>query len=133
MLFARISDVIGRKVAYLTAYAIFVAFSLACGWSKSLTQLIVFRALQGIGGSGMCSVHVVVWLIADALVGLYSLSMILLPEVSSLKSQQYVGLLVGATLAMSGVMGPLLGGALTEYANWRWVFWIKFVLTPLAL
>ncbi|KAK0743736.1 major facilitator superfamily transporter [Schizothecium vesticola] len=108
VLFARISDVIGRKVAYLTAYAIFVAFSLACGWSKSLTQLIVFRALQGIGGSG-----------------LYSLSMILLPEVSSLKSQQYVGLLVGATLAMSGVMGPLLGGALTEYANWRWVFWIN--------
>lgn len=62
VLFARISDVIGRKVAYLSAYAIFVAFSLACGWSKSLTQLIVFRALQGIGGSGMRSVHVVEWL-----------------------------------------------------------------------
>ena len=56
--------------------------------------------------------------------------MILLPEVSSLKSQQYVGLLVGATLAMSGVMGPLLGGALTQYADWRWVFWIKCVLSP---
>lgn len=70
---------------------------------------------------------------ADAVAGLYSLSMILLPEVSSIKSQQYVGLLVGATLAMSGVMGPLLGGALTEYANWRWVFWIKCVLPPLAL
>ena len=70
---------------------------------------------------------------ADAVAGLYSLSMILLPEVSSPKNQQYVGLLVGATLAMSGVMGPLLGGALTEYANWRWVFWIKCVLPPVVV
>ena len=63
VLFARISDVIGRRVAYLVAYAIFVAFSLACGFSRSLTQLIVFRALQGVGGSGMCFVQASdVWL-----------------------------------------------------------------------
>lgn len=55
VLFARISDVIGRRAAVMTAYVIFVAFSLACGWSKTLSQLIAFRALQGIGGSGMCA------------------------------------------------------------------------------
>ena len=54
VLFARISDVIGRRLAYMVAYVIFVGFSLACGWSQGLTQLIAFRALQGIGGSGMC-------------------------------------------------------------------------------
>lgn len=51
-LFARISDVIGRKAAFLIAFAIFIAFSLGCGFAQNLNQLIVFRALQGLGGSG---------------------------------------------------------------------------------
>lgn len=53
VLFARISDVVGRKAAFLAAYAIFIMSSLACGWARDLTQLVVFRAFQGIGGSGM--------------------------------------------------------------------------------
>jgi MFS family permease len=52
VLFARISDVIGRKAAFLSAFAIFIAFSIACGFAHNLTQLIIFRALQGLGGSG---------------------------------------------------------------------------------
>lgn len=56
VLFARISDVIGRRAAYLTAYIVFIGFSLGCGWSQTLDQLIAFRALQGIGGSGTCPV-----------------------------------------------------------------------------
>ena len=51
-LFARISDVVGRRVAFATAYAIFIAFSLASGFAKNMNQLIAFRALQGLGGSG---------------------------------------------------------------------------------
>lgn len=50
--FARLSDVIGRRNAFVTAYVVFFAFSLACGFSRDLPQLIAFRALQGIGGSG---------------------------------------------------------------------------------
>lgn len=52
VLFARVSDVVGRKAAFLTAFAIFIAFSLGCGFAQSLTQLIACRALQGLGGSG---------------------------------------------------------------------------------
>ena len=52
VLFARVSDVIGRKAAFLSAFAIFIAFSLGCGFAQSLTQLIACRALQGLGGSG---------------------------------------------------------------------------------
>ncbi len=52
VLFARISDVVGRRAAFLGGYLIFVVFSLACGWAQSLNQLIAFRALQGLGGSG---------------------------------------------------------------------------------
>lgn len=51
--FARISDVVGRRNAFLAAYIIFFAFSLGCGFAQSLDQLIACRTLQGIGGSGM--------------------------------------------------------------------------------
>ncbi|KAK0645606.1 major facilitator superfamily domain-containing protein [Cercophora newfieldiana] len=108
VLFARISDVIGRRAAVMTAYVIFIAFSLACGWSKNITQLIAFRALQGVGGSG-----------------LYSLTMIILPEAAPMKYQGVVTGLIGIVLAAAGVLGPLIGGLLTEYASWRWVFWIN--------
>lgn len=50
--FARLSDIIGRRTAFVAAYVIFFAFSLGCGFAQSLNQLIAFRALQGIGGSG---------------------------------------------------------------------------------
>jgi MFS family permease len=50
--FARLSDVIGRRNAFMLAYTIFFAFSIGCGFAQNLQQLIACRALQGIGGSG---------------------------------------------------------------------------------
>lgn len=50
--FARASDVVGRRDAFIAAYVLFFAFSLACGFAKNLTRLIAFRSLQGLGGSG---------------------------------------------------------------------------------
>lgn len=50
--FARASDVVGRRNAFVAAYVLFFAFSLACGFAQNLRQLIAFRSLQGIGGSG---------------------------------------------------------------------------------
>ncbi|KAM0418584.1 hypothetical protein ACHAPT_012483 [Fusarium lateritium] len=108
VVFARISDIVGRRDAFIAAYIIFFAFSLACGFSKNLDQLIAFRALQGIGGSG-----------------LYALTMIILPELSPPHLVQHIGALVGMVVALSGVLGPVLGGILTHYTTWRWVFWIN--------
>lgn len=56
--------------------------------------------------------------------------MIILPECAPLKYQGVVSSLIAIVLAASGILGPLIGGLLTEYASWRWVFWIKFV--PIA-
>lgn len=53
--FASFSDIIGRRNAFIVAYAIFFSFSLACGFARDLPQLIAFRAFQGIGGSGLPS------------------------------------------------------------------------------
>lgn len=53
IVFSRISDVIGRREAFMAAYVLFLVFSIACGFAQNLNQLIAFRALQGVGGSGM--------------------------------------------------------------------------------
>ncbi|KAK7431400.1 hypothetical protein QQZ08_002171 [Neonectria magnoliae] len=108
VVFARISDIVGRRHAFIAAYIIFVAFSLACGFAQSLDQLIAFRVLQGVGGSG-----------------LYSLTMIMLPEMSPPNMRHHIAALVGMIVALAGVLGPVLGGILTHYASWRWVFWIN--------
>ncbi|CAH0025533.1 unnamed protein product [Clonostachys rhizophaga] len=106
--FARISDIMGRRDAFLVAYVIFFGFSLACGFAKNVNQMIVFRVFQGIGGSG-----------------LNSLALIMLPELAPPHLLQYIGAVIGLVIAMSGVLGPVLGGILTHYADWRWIFWIN--------
>ncbi|KAJ0415446.1 major facilitator superfamily domain-containing protein [Aspergillus carlsbadensis] len=106
--FARVSDVVGRRNAFVAAYIVFFAFSLGCGFAQSLDQLIACRALQGIGGSG-----------------LYSLPMIILPELCPEHLRPYMGSIIGLVIAGSGALGPVLGGILTHYATWRWVFWIN--------
>ncbi|KAI1814672.1 major facilitator superfamily transporter [Poronia punctata] len=105
---ARISDVIGRRDTFLLSYAIFIAFSIGCGFARNLDQLIAFRALQGLGGSG-----------------LYSITMIALPEIAPPKMLQALGAVIGLVITLSSVLGPVLGGLLTQYASWRWVFWIN--------
>ncbi|RGP66400.1 hypothetical protein FLONG3_8837 [Fusarium longipes] len=108
IVFARISDIVGRRDAFIAAYIIFFVFSLACGFSQTLNQLIAFRALQGVGGSG-----------------LYALTMIMMPELSPDNLKQHMAAMVGLVITVSGVMGPVLGGILTHYSSWRWVFWIN--------
>ena len=110
VLFARLSDVFGRRNAFTAAYVIFMAFSIGCGFATSLDQLVAFRAVQGVGGSG-----------------LYSLTMVIFPEIVPLEKRKYIGTLVGLIVAVSGVLGPVLGGVITHYSSWRWIFWIKYV------
>jgi MFS family permease len=96
-LFTALADIIGRFNAYLLAQTMFLAFSFACGFAQSLTQLIVFRVLQGIGGSG-----------------LYSLAMVIWPEMSTYELKKWIGAFVGLVVAAAGVAGPLLGGVITN-------------------
>jgi MFS family permease len=102
VIFARISDIIGRRNTYVAAFLIFFAFSIGCGFSKTLNQLIACRALQGVGGSG-----------------LYSLTFVILPEVAPENVQRWIAALAGGVVAMSGVLGPVLGGVITDYTTWR--------------
>jgi MFS family permease len=111
VIFARISDIVGRRNAYMSALLIFLAFSLGCGFAKTLDQLIALRVLQGVGGSG-----------------LYSLTFVMLPEITPFNLTHMIGSIAGMVVAMAGILGPLVGGLITEYTSWRWIFWIKLVL-----
>ncbi|KAG5993730.1 hypothetical protein E4U43_003413 [Claviceps pusilla] len=116
VVFARVSDLTGRRDALAAAFVLFVAFSLGCGWARSMPQLIALRTLQGLGGSG-----------------LYSLAMIVLPETSPPHLRRHISAAIGFVVAMAGVLGPVLGGLLTHYASWRWIFWINGPVGIVAL
>ncbi|PSR88562.1 major facilitator superfamily domain-containing protein [Coniella lustricola] len=105
--FAKLADHFGRLPIFLSSWLLFAAFSLGCGFATTMSQLIVFRALQGIGGSG-----------------LYSLSQIALAEIAPHGHNAMIGMVIGMTLAVSFVLGPLLGGAISA-SNWRWIFYMN--------
>ncbi|POS69722.1 major facilitator superfamily transporter [Diaporthe helianthi] len=106
--FSRITEIVGRRNAFVAAFVIFFSFSLGCGFSHNMNTLIACRALQGIGGAG-----------------LFSATMIILPEMCPPKFRDYIAPLIGAVIAISGVLGPILGGLFTAYSTWRWVFWMN--------
>jgi EmrB/QacA subfamily drug resistance transporter len=103
-----LGDLIGRKRVFLVAIALFAAASALCGAATSPLWLIVARGAQGIGGAGMFAV---------------SLAII---------SQEFHGRergtafgIWGATVGMAVAIGPLVGGALTTYVGWRWIFFVN--------
>lgn len=104
----KLSDMYGRKWFYVACLSIFLAGSLLSGISQTMTQLIVFRVLQGIGGGGMMSLSFIV--IAD-----------LFPPEERGKWQGAMSVVMVA----STVIGPTLGGYLTDYLSWRWCFFIN--------
>ncbi|KKA27931.1 hypothetical protein TD95_001224 [Thielaviopsis punctulata] len=102
---SRLSDIYGRRDVLLISWVIFNCFSLGCGSSASMKQLIICRAFQGIGGSG-----------------LYSLAQIAVVEMGPIKTPSLVGAMIGITLAIALVLGPIVGGLISYYAGWRWIF-----------
>lgn len=122
VIFTRLSDGIGREPAVILAYVLFAAFSLGAGRAQTLNQLIAFRVFQGIGGSG-----------------LYSMIMVVGVEVTPARYWGLLSGIIGMTLAIGSVLGklffthlastahsvitgPILGGVITESASWRWIY-----------
>src|SRR5918992_4099944 len=107
----RLTDLYGRKWFYVLGVTIFIAGSALGGLSETMTQLIVARAVQGIGGGV---------LIANAFVVIGDLF-------PPSERGKYQGLL-GATFGISSVLGPTLGGLVTDQLSWHWLFYLSIPL-----
>ncbi|KAK4206747.1 major facilitator superfamily domain-containing protein [Rhypophila decipiens] len=112
--FSKLSDIYGRKHLLAAAWVFFSGFSIMCAGAANMTQLILGRALQGIGGAG-----------------LYSLAQICLLEQGP-NRPEIVGALVGVTLSISYVLGPLLGGMIAAW-HWTGIFWLNLPFGILAI
>lgn len=112
---SKIADRYGRKKIMLLGLAFFGGFSAACMLATSLSELIVFRFFQGIGGA--------------------IITPIVLPmgiEIFGKENMSKVASIVGAVTALAAAGGPPIGGVIIEYASWRWVFGINVPLTIAA-
>jgi EmrB/QacA subfamily drug resistance transporter len=109
----KLTDMYGRKPFYLAGLIIFISASLACGLSNTMNQIIIFRGVQGIGAGIMMANAFTV--IGD-----------LFPPAERGKYQGYISGVFG----LSSIIGPTIGGFLTDSISWHWVF---FVNIPLGL
>ena len=115
-LISKLGDLIGRKRIFIISLVLFSAFSLACSVAPSITWLIIFRGIQGIGGAGMLS-----------------LSMSIIADIFEGPSRGLALGIWGSVAGLSTALGPLFGGILLSFFSWESIFWMNIPIGVIAL
>ncbi len=115
-LYGKFGDLYGRKRVLQIAIGLFLLGSALCGLAQNMTQLIIFRALQGLGGGGLM-------VVAMAAIG---------DVIPPAERGRYQGLF-GGEFGLATVVGPLVGGFLVEQLSWHWIFFINLPLGVVAV
>ena len=115
-LYGKLGDVYGRKNLFLFSIVVFLIGSALCGAAQSMTQLVVFRAVQGIGAGG-----------------LFPLSLAVIGNIVPPRDRGRWQGLIGAVFAASSIIGPAVGGFIVDNTTWRWVFFVNLPVGGLAL
>jgi EmrB/QacA subfamily drug resistance transporter len=107
-IFGKLADLFGRRLIYLIGMGLFILGSALCGLSQNMSELIIFRAIQGLGAGALMPISMTI--IGD-----------LFPPDKRGKMQG----LFGAVFGLSSVIGPAVGGFLTDNISWHWIFYIN--------
>jgi MFS family permease len=114
--YGKLSDIYGRRQLLIICIVFFIATSLLCATAQSLSQLIWFRALQGLAGGG-----------------LMALTQAAIADVVSPRERGRYQVYISAVWAISSLCGPLVGGFVAQHFSWRWIFWINLPIGAVAL
>jgi len=112
----RLSDVHGRRNCYLISIGLFIVGSALCGQAHSMAFLILFRAIQGIGGGGV-----------------FPIGFTVIGEIYSLQERARIQGLFSGVWGVASIIGPLVGGIVTDLLSWRWVFYVNVPFGLLAV
>jgi EmrB/QacA subfamily drug resistance transporter len=115
-LYGKLSDIYGRRIFFIGGMVIFLAGSALAGTSQDMTQLIIYRGIQGLGAGALMP-------IAQAIIG------DIFPPAERGKWQ---GLII-AVFGLTTIIGPILGGWITDNWGWRWVFYVNMPLGAIAI
>ncbi len=115
-IYGKLADILGRKKVLVAAIVLFLIGSALCGMAVTMTQLILFRAVQALGAGAILPV-------TSTIIG----------DIYTTEERTRMQALFSGVWSVSGVIGPLLGGFLVEAINWRWIFYINLPLGFIAL